>query len=284
MLSELDREFLNEMIRLQSFDKAITGSILHEAFFNPNVILHEIYSHDPILAEQHKAGIKDRNFDGHIQRIAVSKLLAEFIGGMENLGSFCFSIKNRTQPRLEKDQTLELPGIYLKYAMTKTEHKDFFQNLSSDSINSLDEMLSLPKIDSIKNALSEQTCNAINAEYNSLAIRIKNLKKVYTTPVNNNTKECTDPYAFYIPYGSKSANVEHDLVSVYNRIKHRFLIFTDLKQVRLFEENRPNILFAVFSLKDLETYYKHVYSISHCMKSIAILLLSLNNGGINIDK
>ena len=79
------------------------------------------------------------------------------------------------------------------------------------------------------------------------------------------------------------------MVKAYNKIKHRFLVYSDPKELyqALQDEGCSFSVSATpISLKekDVEVYRKIAFGVAQCMERLAALLLALDDDGIELMK
>jgi len=281
MLKKHDKEFLYELIDIQYLEKPVTSVALYHAGVSPQWTTDLLYKSGMELNEEAESSTPKRDLAGRIQRVVTAKLIAELVSTLENFGSFCYAVKYRHNR-----------SIFSHYALNTKRHNDFFNEIEkqSSSLTDLTNMLGIPTVAELEETLSSEAYFHISRMYTNLAEDIKRATAIYKAKLNEDKDN--SPYEFYVAYHTEDEACpppknQEDLVKLYNKIKHRFLLFGSEQRVKQFEsalseEDSPNGLKVQFisisiTQESIDQIFKTIKLITLSMKSIASILLYLDS-------
>ncbi|VBB05582.1 Hypothetical protein LUCI_0792 [Lucifera butyrica] len=276
MLKEVDRTFLKEAFYLQFWEKPITSIALYNA------------GEDPSSISNHLSNTLFRpsmDMSGHIQRIITARLIAELVNSLENFGSFCYAVKNRHKK-----------SIFSHYALNKLKHNDFFNEIKthSDSLIDLSTMIGIPTLMELENKMTAEAYLHVSKLYSELAKLINQATTLYKA--NWSKDESSSPYEFYVAYHITDREFSYpsnqdDLVKMYNKIKHRFLLFSTKEEVINFKKvvekeniNGLNVQFVplLITQEFVDSILTTINNIAFCMRAIASILIYLDSNQIDL--
>jgi hypothetical protein len=287
MLLEVDKAFLREFVSLPYMGKPVTAIGLYRAGCECNdtaVLVHKhvlLLGDDKALEKVQKEGDAPR-----VQIVVIAKLLAEFVGGLEDLGALCFAIKHRKKQ-----------SIFKRYVLSETEHGQFHKFIV-DSINAgieLSEMLNIPHLDDIQRqfANDQEKYKGFAQLYQQSATQIIEAAKRYKG-IGTNVDNIMNPgeYAYVIcdaidTLKSQKEETRGILVRTYNKIKHRFLVFEDRESLLQAMETQDiglELGWYMISRKpeDVWDLYNMTMGVSQCLFTVAGLMIVLEENGVDL--
>ncbi|CUH96431.1 hypothetical protein P22_2521 [Propionispora sp. 2/2-37] len=287
MLLAVDKAFLREFVSLPYMGKPVSAIGLYRAGCECDDTAMLVHKHVLLLDEEKATEKAKKEGDSaRVQIVVIARLLAEFVGGLEDLGALCFAIKHRNKQ-----------SIFKRYVLSETEHGQFHRFIvdSIDEGIQLSEMINIPHLDDLKQqfARDPNKYNGFAQLYQQSAIQIieaaRRYKSLGITAIDvPNPKD----YAYVICDAmdtSKSPKSETRgvLVRAYNKIKHRFLVFEDresLMQEMKQQEIGLEIGWYMLSRKpeDVWNLYKMTMGVSQCLFTIAGLLIILEDNGVDL--
>ncbi|MDT8900352.1 hypothetical protein [Anaeroselena agilis] len=287
MLLAVDKAFLREFVSLPYMGKPVTAIGLYRAGCECDdtaVLVHK----NVLLLDEDKAAkkAKKEGDSPRVQIVVIAKLLAEFVGGLEDLGALCFAIKHRNKQ-----------SIFKRYVLSETEHGQFHRFIidSIDQGIELSEMLNIPHVDDLKRQFAHdpEKYNGFSQLYQQSAIQIIEAAKRYKN-LGTHVGDIPNPrdYAYVIcdaldtlkPQKRETRGV---LVRAYNKIKHRFLVFEDRESLLQAMEKQDlglEIGWYMLSRKpeDVWDLYKMTMGVSQCLFTVAGLLIILEDNGVDL--
>lgn len=233
-LSKLDHAFLNEYIQFNYMAHPVTAITMREfGLANSNQIAVRMRKHlDRISDDEAERKAEELNDWSRVEDILIAKIIGEYVSSMEDFGAICYAIKNRKK------------GIFKTYLKCndKDEIEPFLDKILKieESNISLSNLLDLPSIEELKGKLDPELFAGFQYLYKSCGEAIRKVAEQYRYIENSSNhlvKEQED--VIYIVTNIKERKTDNPSINpssgflkrIYNKIKHRFLVFQSVKQL-----------------------------------------------------
>lgn len=286
MLREIDKVFLREFVSLPYMGKSVSAIGLYQTGFEAEKTA-ELVHQQVLLMDQEKARAKAKK-EGDAQRVqivVIAKLLAEIVGGVEDLGALCYAIKNRHSE-----------SIFIRYVLSKSEPSNYHKFVVDSLLGiGLHELLSIPRLDDLKKQFKNdpEKIKGFEQLYYPTTAQIIAAAKMYKdlgTPVIEDPNPGDYAYVICDVIDTKKLHKEDtrgDLVRKYNKIKHRFLVFEDRARLNAAMETQNIELEIVWSMisrkpEDVLNLYNKTMEVSRCLFTVAGLLIILEDNGLDL--
>ncbi len=282
-----DKKFLENMRNFIYQSRAVACSGLYSAGENSlNTAALVLSNIENLSFEEAEKKAKQQNEAARVQSIIIAKMIAEFVGAMEDLSAFCYAVKNRSGK-----------GIFLKYLLSKGEvgqyAKDLVDNI--DKEEDLSNILNIPRLEDLKKKVSDSLYKDIEDSYKNLYCVIRTVAEMYrkTNKEENVFKEDgINKDVIYIitdavSKESRNNNNQGILPRVYNKIKHRFLVFDEnFKEFleSIDQDGKISIDYAIYPRNPnaVGNMYNNIMAVSKCQCEIVSLLLLLDKNNIEL--
>jgi hypothetical protein len=234
-----------------------------------------------------KEKVQENNEATRIQTILVSKIFAEMMATVEDLGALALAIRQRHKG-----------GIFRQYLDSKTaDVANFFDNVKSDSSDhpliTLDILLKLPKLADLKVQVPDDILKDLDNNYTERAKHLLAVAKIYRDVVSNLTLQNrpTQP--------ASQASGDHDItimlglvnsvkparlyVDAFNKIKHRFMAVEDPSQYDdATSQERLEFVLLPDEPKAVDVFIKATTEAAKSMMELASLVLYLDILGVPV--
>lgn len=287
MLRQIDRVFLQEFVSLPYMGKPVTAFALYQAGCHPEIVAQQLHQ-QVLLLDENKARDKARK-EGDAPRVqiaVIAKLIGEFVSGLEDLGALCYAIKHRNEE-----------SIFKRYCLSETEHGQYHKFVvdSVDAGIELHDLLAIPKLDSllIQFENDQRKREGFAQLYQQSTVQIIEAAMRYKN-IGTQIEKITNPkdYAYVVCDAVDTTKARREekrgaIVRIYNKIKHRFLVFEDresLDKALGAQDIGLEIGWSLISRKadDVLELYKMTMGVSQCLFTVAGLLLILESNGADI--
>lgn len=282
-----DKKFLENMRNFIYQSRAVACSGLYSAGENSlNTAALVLSNIENLSFEEAEKKAMQQNEAARVQSIIIAKMIAEFVGAMEDLSAFCYAVKNRSGD-----------GIFLKYLSSKNEVSDYTKDLvdNIDKEEELSNILNIPHLEDLKKKISHSLYKDIEDSYKNLYCVITAIAEMYQKTNNEENgldKADIDEDVIYIITDAvrKEKQKKKDkkiFCSVYNKIKHRFLVFDEnykefLKSIE--QDGKITIDYAIYPRNPnaVGNMYNNIMAVSKCQCEIVSLLLLLDKNNIEL--
>lgn len=216
-----------------------------------------------------------------VHNLIIPKLFAEYVATMEDVGALVFAIKNRND------------SIFKRYY--KSEPKDvthLYESIKDDDY--INKVLLIPSIDELKRAKQAIDIDGFATSYENITNALKVLAKEYTTlgqhlnakkAIEDGDSRIEDALFVILRVIPKNSNgvvaTKGVFPRAYNKIKHRFLVFSDLKELLNASQDYEITLMPLSrSPESVEMLHTRIIGVSRYGAEIAAIALTLGNHGL----
>ncbi len=284
MVRKADRVFLENMVHFTHMGHAVASQALYDAGASPKRVAGLVHREVEVLSDE--AAIKKAGkTSGRIQEIVVAKIFAEFIGSIEDLGALCYAIRDRKNK-----------SIFKAYAISFDEPNDFFEEIiaNADAISDLAEVLDIPYLNELKDKIPPDVYEALEKAYDKCTRQIKGAAFFFRNMGRGQSAAPNPDEVVYIifdtvdkdrpPRRPPSRGIS---VRVYNKTKHRFLVFDDIQPLlkAMDEEDvGMDIGYTTLSLlsDDVQAIKTMTMGIAQCKAEIAFIMTLLEDQGVTV--
>jgi hypothetical protein len=282
-LRKSDRLFLCNIRDLSYMNRAVAITALKNAGAKCDeaaIILH--INVEKLSEEKAKEMAQKRGTAPLLLQAMAAKIFAEAVGGFEDLGSLCEAIRQR------KNQS-----IFVCYGNSEQLHVDFFREVFNEMQCSLDlaTYLNLPGPTELKNKLSPEEISLIEEQYDICFTQIKSFADLFLRPGEELPNDPDPRQNVFVvneirEVGGKP-NKRGIMVRTQNKIKHRFLVFSDPKALfQALQEDGFNLDIETTPIElkqeQIDIYRTIGFGCSKCMERLAALLIGLDDKGIEL--
>ncbi|MDR3563255.1 MAG: hypothetical protein P4N59_17735 [Negativicutes bacterium] len=288
MLRKTDRAFLNQMVRFQHVNKAVSSIALYDAGAGKQLadtaakVVHEVHA---IPDENAWEAAQAQNMGSVVNGIIAAKLFAETANAVEDLGSLCFAVKHRKKH-----------SIFKRYALCRNGGSLFSEIVAgADNITELTKVLGIPKLNKLQGSLDPKIYSEIENVHNTILRQLEVAGNYFKIKAVKSLELPEPADVVYVVYHTEDldkqppkAGTRSNLVKAYNKIKHGFLVFDDISELtKAFDEEdlrMDEIQITSFprTQEHAENMLKISAGISNCMGLIAWIILTLDKNGIDI--
>ena len=226
-----DSAFIRDFFHFTARNHLVTAKALHNGLEHLMDVAVEVeHSLNPEKdRKDNLREVEENNEAMRTQRVLIAKIYAEQVGLLEDLGAFGAAIRGRRGK-----------GIFKHYFEGPvSDVANFYDMLlkveNENPISTLDILLNLPSLASLKGKLSMQELDAITADYENFASHLYSVAHSYrddfqtigSSELNGIiTDDWKNDINIIVHVGNKPS-AKAVLTTAYNKIKHRFML-TDL--------------------------------------------------------
>lgn len=282
---EADRIFLKDFQNFTFKNRMMAVEALHQGGAKAKQYAALYLKHeDPNLDDAAAIDLEQSTNEGaRFQKVMFAKILAEFVGAVEDFGALCFAIRCRGPE-----------GILARYLGSGVaEVGTFFDHVLQNPGENLGELFRLPALTAIQLKLAADKFKIVSDHYANAPTHIAQVAKVYRDPPSGTLIQdlASLPSDWkgraYVMLGAPGApavsTTKGAVPQVFNKLKHRFMVIESVDEY----SKLPNA--AEFSVVAIEMTGPRVQALVDALRTASMgiaemvaILRILDEAGIAI--
>lgn len=270
-----DKVFLDNFISFSGYNRIVSVLNNKKALSIANELAVLTWSAAyHISAEEALERVVKQDANNIITETLITKIFSEFVASLEDFGTLCYAIRNRD------DQ-----GIFFKYHNSKTSDAgNFFKYVEENENATLDEVLKIESIESLKDRVEKSIFDIVKHDYRSFRKTISEVTKNYRVAglwegTCKDIPNYRENHIYVILEFRKSGDQRRPigvLPNAHNKIKHGFSVYKSLEPFRSIGEGRIIKYGALCTeTSNAEYFITNTIEVSRRMLEICCFLLKI---------